>query len=252
METSHSNQPGDIANEPYNGPGRAITSAGYMYVSHALAIVGGFIALGAVGAIASSQTHALKQWAEKLSRSPTEHNGFITQGFAHTVGFVSRGAEHLAEKVFGWGKKLLGTRLESRSIGEEKTAAALFAGGFGAVFGYIGSTFWGIAKGHKEGDKGKRQFERAKTEIRTLRAINTDLEKINDTLRSKYVEAATSLNDLRTTKQAQDGTLQVASDTPPAITKETPDHLQASATVTNAKHDGAMNALGAQTQAALV
>lgn len=162
----NSEQPNDIATEPYQGPGKTVTSAGYLYISHGLSVVGGFLALGAIGALAHTQTAAIKQWAQKMSAAQADA-GVITKGFAKLIGVASSIAESAAHKVFSGLKKLAGSRFQGKSLGEERAAAGLFAGGFGAITGYVGSTLWGIVKGIHEGDKGKHQFERAQQKSKT-------------------------------------------------------------------------------------
>lgn len=190
MDESLRNSRDDIANEPYNGPGKLITSAGYMYVSHALSMIAGFIGLGAMGAIAHGKTNAIKQWAENLSNTRSESVG-VKKAAATAVAFVSENAEKLAHKIISGMKRVAGKRANGRGIGEERTAAFLFAGGFGAITGYIASSVWGLVKGSHEGEKGRRQFERAQAEIMNQREINGDLEKINDDLHRRFVESQT-------------------------------------------------------------
>lgn len=85
---------------------------------------------------------------------------------------------------------------------QEKFSAAFMGGGIGGAIGYVVSSIWGIAKGSHEGNRGKRQFERAKSEIKHLRETNQDLEKINDQLHAKYVEASTKLDDVKTANES--------------------------------------------------
>ncbi len=193
---------GDIATEKYKGPGKVITSAGYMYISHAAAMIVGLLGLGAMGAIFHTRTNAIKQWAESLSTSHADSNG-IKKAAASTIAWVSNMAEKAAHKIIGVGKKLAGKRLNGKTLGEEKTAAFLFSGGFGAIFGYAGSSIWGILKGAHEGDRGKRQFERAQEEIKHLREVNEDLEKINDRMHQEVVDEATKFKDAAPDQQEQ-------------------------------------------------
>jgi len=218
--TQHINHPfneppkeGDIATEKYRGPGIGITSAGYMYVSHLIAMIGGFLGFTALGMLMHQRTNAIKSWAENLTKAGKEI-GVIKRGFAWIVGGVSNIAEGLSEKLFGsikgfanssLGKSLIGDRLNGKSIGEERVAAGLFAGGFGAVLGYAGSTVWGVLKGHKHGNKGKRQFERAQEEIKHLREVNDDLEQINDRLHAEIRKTATKYNDAAEAKAPEMG-----------------------------------------------
>ncbi len=234
----------DIASEPYKGPGRVVTSAGYIYLSHILATIAGFVGFAIAGAVAHTQTNKVKQWAEMLSDSRAESSG-IKKGFASAIAFISKIAETASHKVFSGLKALGGERFKGKSIGEEKMSAALFAGGAGAIAGWVGSTIWGVVKGSNEGNRGKRQFERAKVEIKDLRERNDDLEKINDKLHEEVVEASTKFKDI-SSKQEQEG-LRVAPDsTPVTSAKESADmpaetHAP-SASILAAQHEGKLHA----------
>jgi hypothetical protein len=171
---------GDIAKEPYQGPGRIVASAGYMYLSHLAAMLVGFVTLGAVGAIAHQRTHAIKQWADGLMRNGHDATG-ITKFTARIITFVSGIAKRAAHGLFTGFQRLMGQRTNGHVMGEDKAAAFLFAGGFGAVIGYVGSSIWGILKGSAHGDQGRRQFERAQMEIKHLRALNDDLRPSQET-----------------------------------------------------------------------
>jgi hypothetical protein len=209
-----------------------------VYLSHLLALIGGFVGFAVAGAIAHTQTNKVKQWAEALSDSRAESSG-IKKGIATVVAFISKLAEGASHKVFDGLKKLSGDRFQGKSIGEAKTSAALFAGGIGAVVGWVGSTIWGILKGSHEGNAGKRQFERAKTEIKHLREVNDDLEKINDKLHAEIVENATKFKDLAA--QQEQESLRVAPDHTPMVTGQASADAP-SAHIQAAQHQGMLQA----------
>lgn len=212
----------DIATEPYKGPGKVVAGAGYMYLSHAISVAVGAVGFATVGAVAHKQTNTIKAWAARISESRTQSSG-IKKGFATVVAWVSEIAEKAARAVVGWGQKITGTQLQDKTLGEERTAAAFFAAGFGAVFGYIASSIWAIFKGSHQGDRGRRQFERAQEEIKHQREANADLKKSNDRLHQELVEAETKWGKPSTHK---DSSLATAAPAEHAVATHHADHSQ--------------------------
>ena len=196
----------DIATEPYRGPSALVAAAGYTYAGHLIAVIAGVFVAGvsayaahrhvnrAVGELrdyAAKNTgygkkivdflfgmnpgkhplkHALNE-ARCLSQHATaELHTLVTheeRGFFENLAFkVTKSAERSA-----WVSNFMQERPT------ERLSAAFIGGGLGGAVGWIGSTIWGILKGHGEGAQGVEQFERAKAEIKTLRQENTALRR---------------------------------------------------------------------------
>jgi hypothetical protein len=183
MEKLRTDSESDIVNEKYQGPNAAVASAGYMMMSHLAASIVSAIGLGAVGYFAANKTMAVKNAFTRIGETHGQSSNWLIKVPSKVIGWIPKLSEWMVKHLPG-GKKISG----HAAFAEKETAVA-FAGGIGAIAGWIGSTFWGISKGTHEGIRGKRQFDRAKEEILRLREANQDLEKINDNLREKYVEA---------------------------------------------------------------
>lgn len=72
--------------------------------------------------------------------------------------------------------------------------AIAFAGPAGAA-GFLGGWVRALFHGAAHGNPGKHQFERAQREIKHLREVNEDLEKINDRLHEEVIDEATKIKD---------------------------------------------------------
>lgn len=191
MKTSHPQKNTDILDEPYKGPGAIAASAGYVSLYHWVAMVAGFVGLGALGMLAPRQTNAIKDAFIEFSEANKANSNWLKKAPAHMAGWVTHSADYIAHKVVGLGKNVVRGGVQTKPMSEQNLSASMFAGGVGGVAGWIGSTVIGIIQGGHEGNTGKRQFARAKAEIKELRERNEDLEKINDALHKKYVEAST-------------------------------------------------------------
>lgn len=191
MKTSHPQENVDILDEPYKGPGAIAASAGYVSLYHWVAMVVGFVGLGALGMLAPKQTNAIKDAFIEFSEANKVSSNWLKKAPAHMAGWVTHSADYIAHKVVGLGRNVVRGGVQTKPMSEQNLSAFMFAGGIGGVAGWIGSTVIGIIQGGHEGSTGKRQFNRAKAEIKELRERNEDLEKINDELHKKYVEAAT-------------------------------------------------------------
>lgn len=190
----------DITEEPYRGPGSVVASAGYMYLSHAISAIAGFVAVGALGALTASRTVGFKRAFEQYGINHAGSDSAVMRFVARIAQTIPKAADAVAIKVTALGKRLGGNKIVNKPMAEDTTTAFMFAGGLGAASGWIGSSVWGIAKGHHDGNRGKQQFELAKQEIRNLRETNDNLEKINNEIREKYVEAATRFKDAEDAK----------------------------------------------------
>jgi hypothetical protein len=195
MEKFQVDSKNDILAERYKGPGPVVAGAGYIYISHLASTIAGAIALGALGALASGKALAIKEAFTKFGTTHADSPNSFKKAAAWFVGGIPKLADYSATKLTGTAKKISGNRIGHVNEANTKTAAFMFAGGIGAVSGWIGSTIWGGLKGGHEGNVGKRQFNRAKAEIKDLRERNDDLEKINDELHAKYVAAATQKDE---------------------------------------------------------
>lgn len=196
MDKSLADKQSDITAEHYEGPGAVIASAGYMYVSHGIAAVLGFFALGAVGYAASNKTVALKEAFKSFGERHADSPNILKNSTAWVARSIPRAANFVAKKVTAGTYRIFGERFADKSISEEAATATMFAGGIGAAAGWIGSSIWGILKGSHEGHKGKHQFERAKREITELREKNDTLESESHQLK-KQLKAKEIARDLR-------------------------------------------------------
>lgn len=214
----NSEQPNDIATEPYQGPGSFVAGAGYVYLSHWIAAFAGAVAFGAVGVLFSGKTIAFKEMLSEFGLRHRDSANWFKKAAGTVADFVPRMADKAAEKFLGATKRMGGNRLNTSSVSDDTKTAGLFSAGIGSITGFLGSTFWGFAKGHKEGNRGKHQFERAQHEIKNLRELNADLERINNDLHKKYIEAATEKPGKTALNSAQhDGMLQAEKVATPEI-----------------------------------
>jgi len=191
----------DIATEAYKGPGAVVTSLGYSVIEWKIGIAAGLLA-GMAAAIAAPQffirqSNGLNAWATRLAghESPLPK---YTGKFTHwVVGITKKLADHSPKALLN-------------RMGAERAEATVFAGGFGALTGLVGSLFTSGFHGTKVAKEARHQFERAKTEIKDLRAENASL-------REKYTE-------LKIAHDTEQPTAPATSDaivTPAATTPET-------------------------------
>ncbi|MBX9726568.1 MAG: hypothetical protein K2X09_04815 [Rickettsiales bacterium] len=195
----------DIAEERYKGPGPVVASAGYIYISHLAATVVGALALGTLGYFASSKTVAVKEAFTRMGEKYGSSNNWLVKAPASVIGAIPKFSEWMVAHIPGANK------ISGHSAFEDKQTAVVFASGIGAAVGWVGSTIWGLLKGGHEGNVGKRQHDRLVAEVKNLRETNDDLEKINDDLHAKYVEASTTLDDMRRTQKSSTHDASVAS-----------------------------------------
>lgn len=241
-------QPGeeaDITKEPYKGPGPVLTSAGYLYASHGLALLGGVIVASAAGFLAHKHVNKGINWLrdagqrvggsrEKIVKAlfgvpqnSHELHSIVQDActlsaankakLTELIGNEEKGFfEKIASKITKWAKhsKQAGSFIEAQS--DERLAAALTTGGLGGAAAWIGSTVWSIVKGSHVGNKGKRQFNRAVTEIKDLRERNEDLEAINNKLHDKIVEISIGLDSNTLTRKRSNTHTEEKADVPPA------------------------------------
>ncbi|MDX2095147.1 MAG: hypothetical protein SFW64_04330 [Alphaproteobacteria bacterium] len=187
MEKFQANPDNDILEEPYKGPGPVVASAGYMSIGHIVTMLLGGIAAGIVGYFTSHKTVALEKSFLRIAEEYKAGPGKLKQIAGDLVSAIPKLSEWAVSHI-PWTEKL-----SNSALLKERWQAITFAGGLGAATAFAGSTVWGLLKGGHESASGRHQFERAQSEIRYLREMNGDLERINDGLREKYVKAATSL-----------------------------------------------------------
>jgi hypothetical protein len=195
MKKSDSKENGDILDEPYKGPGAIAAAAGYVSLYHWVAMVVGFVGFGALGMLAAKPTNAIKEAFTEFSVANKSNNNWLKKAPAHMAGWVTRSADYIAHKVVGLGKNVVRGGVQTKPMSEQKLSAFMFAGGVGGAAGWIGSSVWGVIQGGHEGNSGKRQFNRAKAEIKELRERNQDLEKINEALEKKHGDARTEKHE---------------------------------------------------------
>lgn len=245
----------DIAEERYKGPGPVVASAGYIYISHLAATVAGAFALGTLGYFASSKTVAVKEAFTRMGEKYGSSSNWLVKAPATIIGAIPKFSEWMVAHIPG------AERISGHSALESKQTAVVFASGIGAAAGWVSSTIWGLLKGGHEGNVGKRQHDKLVSEIKSLRETNDDLEKINDELHQKYVEASTTLDDMRRTqKRSTPDTDQVSADASAAEpeqaddapdTLETPEpRIHPHGTSQGPEHHGKIHAHAALEQAA--
>lgn len=113
------------------------------------------------------------EWLENTATD--KERGFGNAFLSHTIGIVP-----FIGRPF---KKML------REFGERSANAITLGGALGA-FGYVAGWVKAVVAGSINGNPGKQQFTRAQREIAHLREVNSDLERVNDSLHEKYVAAA--------------------------------------------------------------
>lgn len=246
MKKSHPQEHGDILNEPYKGPGAIAASAGYVSLYHWVAMVVGFVGFGAIGMLAPKPTNAMKEAFTEFSLANKTSESWLKKAPAHMAGWVTRSADYIAHKVVGLGKNVVRGGVQTKPMSEQKLSAFMFAGGVGGAAAWIGSSVWGVIQGGHEGTSGKRQFNRAKAEIKELRERNEDLEKINDELHKKYVDAATQ-KDETPASQTMDSDSATA---PHGMTQEAPAPHITSVDAHAVEHHGKVHAHAPHAEAA--
>jgi hypothetical protein len=187
MKDSQTDTANDIATEKYQGPGSLITGAGYTYASHLISMIAGGLGFGAFGYVADEKVSKVQGAFENFATKHMDNGSFLLRWPAKVAAFIPNMAKKLTESMPGAKRMLENPRVL------ERTSSVVFATGIGVAAGWVLSTVWGIFKGHQHGNKGKHQFERAQGEIKHLRDENSDLKRINEEIRTKYVEAASSI-----------------------------------------------------------
>lgn len=196
----------DIAQQPYRGPSVASAAAGEGYIAHfqwaglGLLIGGGLAAL-----IPNSINKIAAGFSTFHHNHRTSSNGFMRLG-ALSVGAIRHGVDFITGHIPG--KTWLSTKMAGH-----RYEAVIFGGSLASAFGFFVVPWLLAGKGISKGLEGRRQFERAKDEIWDLRAEN-------DQLRERTVELKTQLNDLETSRAAEEKRLRVRQDEPPVIRTE--------------------------------
>lgn len=199
----------DITREPYQGSGPVVASAGYMYISHGMAMLASALGMGTAGYYAHARVEKVEQAFQAFAARHGESGNILMRGTAKLAEFLPKLATKIVESLPGAERMLTNPKVKARA------SSVIFAGGLGAASAWIGSTVWGVLKGSHEGNLGKRQFERAVTEIKHLRETNDDLEKINDELHRRYVEASTQRTDAKDVRGEESAPAKTeAADTP--------------------------------------
>lgn len=174
----------DIAEEPYKGPSIAVAAAGEGFLRHFAWAVVGIVVGGVASSLAYNKVGAVKEAFQEFHGANREHAFFLKRWAAKAAGLVVTIAHGLTGHIPGHQHIV-------KHIPEKRLEATLFGGGLLGAIGYASGWISALFTGTVHSNAGKRQFERAKAEIKDLRERNDDLEKINDELHAKYVEAAT-------------------------------------------------------------
>ena len=266
MEKAKQSSPDiDVTDESYRGTSRVVASAGYIYLSHLGATLGGMLALGTAAYVAHGKVNnlvkGLHDFAEKGGRIRKGAIRFIVgdRPGSHELSNVVKEMtcitpeqkkelaqlvsneelsffQHKASELTDWlSKRKIGGFIEKQST--ERMQATFIGASLGAISGWLTSTIWSIHKGTHEGNKGKHQFIRAKEQIKNLQEDNADLNKINDELHAKYVKAATRLDSIDAAREAALRSDAPAADTLAALeSAATPPHAEVQ--LDSAQHQG--------------
>lgn len=233
----------DIADEPYRGPGRVVVAAGEGFLAHyGLAFASG-AAVAVVTALFHKPTARLLETLRNGARQMAETQGeglldSIKRGggnigrflFGHGTGEfqylreanIARTPQHrnMIEKTISSREHGFGYWLLDHTVGlvvpplskyvrtkgprvQDSIAAGGLVGGLAFIFSPIYFAFSGV----RNADAGRQQFERARQELVTSRAEC-------DAVRDQYVKTRLELEDLKTVRAAEAGTLHVAKDQP--------------------------------------
>jgi hypothetical protein len=158
-----------------------------------------------LASLASDPRHNHAEWLANIVHD--KRQGFGNMFLSHTVGALPWVGMRFKEALRGLG---------------ERSSTAIAFGGAAGVLGYIGGWVKALFQGAKHGNKGKHQFERAQGEIKHLRDENSDLKRINEEIRTKYVEAASSIGR---DEQPAAPSADISADAAPATTLSNVAHL---------------------------
>ncbi len=181
----------DIASESYQGPSGIVTGAGYVQIYHLAATIAAFVGAAIIGWLAHTRVDKI----EKAFKAYAETNPASILG--KIAGFIVWASQKVVEHIPFIGKQI---EKNKTSVQAERWSAAAFAGGIVGGITWLGSLVVSFFYGAKEGNKGKAQFERAKNEIHDLRAQY-------DSLRGKYLEASTQLEEAQVKRGADVNTI---------------------------------------------
>lgn len=175
-------QNADITHEPYKGPSPTIASLGYGFVDFKVATVASLIA-GVVGAffVPKQVNKALSMFSEEtkiLEKNPNilkKSAGFVMQRwdkagewFVDHFPFRNIITNGVSTKYISF-----------KGLGDEGWKSGSKVAGMIMTPLFFITGFTGIARGVHSANMGRSQFERAKNEIKDLRAENTALRTKN-------------------------------------------------------------------------
>jgi hypothetical protein len=201
MENPVEKQPeSDIATEPYKGPGPTVTSFGYSFIDWHAAWLGSILVGVGVALVMPKHVNNFFNAVREGTRNWKASENLLKK----PVGWFS----HAWLKAGEWSNEHFPGRtwLEAK-LGSERWSAAATAGGILTAFSFITTIFTGTNRGIQHATAGKNQFDRAKSEIKELRAENT-------ALREKYAE-------LKVTHETETGKKADNAITPAEITADT-------------------------------
>ena len=204
MDTSRkAGHEGDIATEPYKGVGRGVAAAGGAFIAHWVAAFIGLIAGGVAGGFFPKQVSAIEKGFEEFSKGASP--GFFMRMLRGAAGLIQQGSEHMSELIT---KRSFFEPLVNRfKINPKRVDAIIFGGGITALMGFIGSSLLYGGRAFAQAGEGKAQFERARREI-------IEMREQYDTLRDKYMRTRMELEDIRTTRDVNQGKLNISGDDP--------------------------------------
>lgn len=205
MDVTERKPESDITQEPYKGPGALVTGAGEGAITHYGTGAAGLVVGGAVSGVFAGPVNRIEEGFKKFYIDNKDSASTLKKATAHVASWPARIAE--------WSVKHLPMKDKVlKLVPKDRMQAVIFGGGVLGFIGFFVMPIYFMFTGAKHANDGKEQFERAKDEIRTQRAEN-------EALRNRYVETKLELEDLKTSKAAENGTLKVAQDNPVVTTE---------------------------------
>lgn len=212
MESPSKKQDQDILEQRYRGASPVVAGAGESLLQGKGLLFGGMVAgLIAGAAFPTPMKKAMDACRKTVSRWSASENHLL-QGF----GGFSEWSLNIGKSVVDWFRRINGVETTISNFTKSENAryrfqtaidSAIVTSTALSTLGFV----TGFFTGSKVSNRGKRQFEAAKDEIRTLRETNTQL-------RNKLIETQFTLDDLKTADAAKHGTLKVAGDDTPHVT----------------------------------
>lgn len=219
-ETRHK----DITQQAYRGTNEAVSGLGYGAIETKAGLIVGSLAGIAVGALASKRVSGaaklvgdtLTKYANKLdpnaAKKASEHGlkdaGPITKTavfiprmvirFFEWIVDVSQGsAKHMARGIENPLKRMFPKRFDTPEKTKKFMEGIVSGGTLGALGGFLFSSITGAAHGAKVASDGRKQFETAKNEIRTLRKTNQTLEGQYAALRDSHQTVVNEISEIK-------------------------------------------------------